>query len=129
LESTLANRDKEHGGFEWKSNWTGNTYDDGYIPDGVFAAGTKVQMKDVNGNTVTNDVGGLTFRQAYDQGLVDAEHGAYWHWKNNSWGGGVIDDAVLQENSYIGFRQLTITYRIPTFICNKVRVSSADISL
>ncbi len=128
LESTLQNRDAAHGGFNWTSTWTGNTYDDGMIPNGVFRPGTVVQMKDANGNTVSNDVSGMTYKDAYEKGLVDPEHGAYWHWKNNGWSLGVIDDAVVQENSYIGFRQLTISYKIPTSICEKVKVSSADIS-
>ncbi|HZL09363.1 MAG TPA: SusC/RagA family TonB-linked outer membrane protein [Prolixibacteraceae bacterium] len=128
LESTLANRDLEHGGFEWTSTWTGNTYDDGYIPEGVFKEGTIVQMKNSSGETVSNNVGGMTYKDAFEQGLVEPVHGAWWHWKNNSWGGGVIDEAVLQENSYIGFRQLTISYRIPSPICRKVGFSSADVA-
>lgn len=128
LESTLANRDKEHGGFEWTSTWTGNTYDDGYIPDGVFAPGTIVKMKNSSGEIVDNNVGGMTYKNAYEQGLVEPVHGAWWHWKNNSWGGGVINDAVLQENSYIGFRQLTVSYRIPSSICKKIGFSSADVA-
>ena len=128
LASTLANRDKEHGGFEWSSAWTGNSYDDGYIPDGVFAAGTTVKMKNSAGAEVSNNVGGMTYKDAYKQGLVDPVHGAWWHWKNNSWGGGVIDDAVVQENSYIGFRQFTISYRIPSNVCKKVGLSAADVS-
>ncbi len=129
LESTLAYRDKEHGGFEWSSNWTGNSYDDGYIPDGVFAPGTTVQMKNSAGQTVTNNVGGMTYKDAYEKGLVDPVHGAWWHWKNNSWGGGVINDAVLQENSYIGFRQLTVSYKLPSSFCKKIGFTSADVAL
>ncbi|HOI48137.1 MAG TPA: SusC/RagA family TonB-linked outer membrane protein, partial [Prolixibacteraceae bacterium] len=129
LESTLDNRDKEHGGFEWSTNWNGKSYDDGFIPEGVFEKGTKVQMKDAAGNTITNDVSGMTYQEAYDKGLVDPVHGAWWHFKNNSWGGGVINEHVLQENSYIGIRQMTLTYRIPQKFCQKLKLTSADISL
>ncbi len=128
LNSTLAYRDKEHGGFEWTSTWTGNSYDDGFIPEGVFKDGTIVQMKTSDGTVVNNNVGGMTYREAYENGLVEPVHGAWWHWKNNSWGGGVINDAVLQENSYIGFRQLTISYRIPAEFCKKIGFSSADVA-
>lgn len=128
FKSTLANRDKEHGGFEWNSTWTGNSYDDGYIPQGVFENGTTVQMKNAAGQTVNNNVGGMTYQEAYDQGLVEPVHGAWWHWKNNSWGGGVIDDAVLQKNSYIGFRQLSISYSVPKNVCAKVGFSSANVT-
>lgn len=128
LASTLQYRDKEHGGFEWTSNWTGNSYDDGYIPDGVFQPGTIVKMKNSAGEVVSNNVGGMTYKDAYAQGLVDPVHGAWWWWKNNTWGGGVIDDAVLQKNSYIGFRQLTVSYSVPKDICKKVGFSSANVA-
>jgi len=127
FESTLENRDKEHGGFEWTSSWTGNSYDDGYIPEGVFEEGTIVQMKDANGNIIENEVGGLTYQEAYEQGLVEPTHGAYWHWKNNSWGGGVINDAVVQENSYVGIREANIGYTFPRSITDKLRLNSLSI--
>lgn len=129
LKSTMKYRDKENGGLAFTSNYTNGSYNDGYIPDGVFQDGTTVDMKDASGNTVTNNVGGMTYKEAYQAGLIDPEHVSYWYFRANSWSRGVINDAVLQENSYIGFRQLTITYRIPTKICEKVKVSSADISL
>ncbi len=128
FESTLDYRDLEHGGKEWTANWTGEKYQDGYIPDGVFTEGTVVEMKDASGNIVKNNVGGMTFVEAYEKGLVDAVHGSWWHYKTNNWGLGVVNDNVLQENSYIGFRQLTISYAIPKSLCNKIRVSSADIA-
>ncbi|HPL45195.1 MAG TPA: SusC/RagA family TonB-linked outer membrane protein [Prolixibacteraceae bacterium] len=129
LESSLDNRDKEHGGFEWTTNWNGKTYDDGFLPEGVFEPGTKVQMKDAAGNTVTNDISGMTYKEAYSQGLVDPAHGAWWHFKNNSWGGGVINEHVLQENSYIGIRQMSLTYRVPQKLCEKLKLTGADVSL
>ncbi len=128
LESTLANRDKAHGGFDWTSPWTGNTYDDGFIPEGVFEEGTIIQMKDASGNIVENEVGGMTYKEAYDQGLVDPVHGAYWHWKNNSWGLGIINDAVIQENSYVGIREATIGYRFPSAFAEKLHLTSLGIS-
>jgi iron complex outermembrane receptor protein len=41
----------------------------------------------------------------------------------------VINDAVLQENSYIGFRQLSLAYRVPKNLCNKIGISSANVTL
>jgi iron complex outermembrane recepter protein len=40
LESSLKWRDAEHGGMEWTSRHTGNTYQDGMIPEGIFQSGT-----------------------------------------------------------------------------------------
>jgi iron complex outermembrane receptor protein len=60
FESTLAYRDLEHGGFQWTSSWTGNTYQDGYIPEGVFEPGTIVKMKTSTGQVINNDVSGMT---------------------------------------------------------------------
>jgi iron complex outermembrane receptor protein len=60
FESTLAYRDLEHGGFQWTSSWTGNTYQDGYIPEGVFEPGNIVKMKTSTGQVKNNDVSGRT---------------------------------------------------------------------
>jgi iron complex outermembrane recepter protein len=128
FESSLANRDAEHGGIEFTSSMTGNTYTDGIIPDGVFAPGTIVEMKDAGGNSINNDVSGMTYKEAYDNGLVDPTHASWYTYRSNSWSRGVINGAVLQENSYIGFREFSITYGIASGICQKLKVSSADIS-
>ena len=128
FESTLANRDAAHGGFEWTSSWTGNSYDDGFIPEGVFEEGTIVQMKNANGDMVDNEVGGMTYRDAYEQGLVEPVHGGYWHFKNNSWSLGVMNDAVIQENSYVGIREATIGYRFPRAFAEKLHLTSLGVS-
>ncbi|TKG96579.1 SusC/RagA family TonB-linked outer membrane protein [Puteibacter caeruleilacunae] len=119
FENSLAYRDAEHGGFEWTSDYTGNSYDDGYIPEGVFEQGTVVDG---------NDVGGLSYQEAYEMGLVEPMHGSYWHWKNNNWGLGVINDDVLLENSYIGIREVVFGYNVPKTFCNKLRLTSLDLS-
>lgn len=128
LESSLAYRDAEHGGMEYQSGKTGITYNDGYIPDGVFEDGTSVQIMNSNGDIVTNDVSNMTYREAYEQGLVDPVHYTHYNYRANSWSRGVINDKVVQENSYIGFRSLIITYRIPQSVYSKLKISSADIS-
>ena len=128
FESTLENRDLEHGGFEWTS-WQGITYQDGYIPEGVFAEGSIVEMTDADGSTIENDVSGMTYREAFEEGLVDPTHGGWWHWKNNTWGGGVINDAVVQENSYVGIREVVLGYNFPSTITQKLHVNSLNISL
>ncbi len=119
FESTLANRDAEHGGFEWTSK-EGVTYDDGFIPEGVFQTGTQIDG---------NDVAGLSYQEAYDQGLAEPMHGAYWHWKHNTWSNGIINDAVLQENSYIGVRELYLGYTLPVQLANKLHLNFLSIGI
>jgi iron complex outermembrane recepter protein len=126
LESTLKWRDAENGGMSWTSRYdntgdgTYNTYEDGMIPDGVFQAGTIVEGTDVSG---------MTYQEAYDAGIVEPTHASYWHYFNNSWGGGVINDNVVHENSYIGIRELTIGYTFPNHIASKMYLSSLRVSL
>jgi iron complex outermembrane receptor protein len=129
FESTLQGRDPEFGGISWNSGFTGGSYTDGVIVDGVFAPGTTVQMKNSAGETVSHNVGGMTYQEAYDKGMVEPTHSGYWTYWNNSWGTGVMNDAVLQENSYVGFRQLTLTYNIPSTLTQKVGISAANIGV
>lgn len=41
-ESSLKYRDTENGGMTWTSKFDNVTYNDGVLPDGIFAAGTKL---------------------------------------------------------------------------------------
>lgn len=129
FESTLKGRDPEFGGITWTSAFTGGTYYDGVIPNGVFAPGTEVEMKNAAGQTVKHNVGGMTYKEAYEKGFVEPTHAGYWTYWNNSWGTGVINDYVLQENSYVGFRQLSLSYDIPRNWTQKVGISSANIGV
>jgi len=129
-ESTLANRDAEHGGITWTSSWTGATYEDGIIPDGIFAAGQTIIMKDpVTGQETSYDVGGLTYAEAVAQGKAEPTHVSYWVYQTNSWSNGVINENVLMENSYICFRELSLGYRVPDNISSKIGAKGIDILL
>ncbi len=126
LESSLKWRDAESGGITWTSRYdnvgdgTFNTYNDGMIPEGVFQNGTVIEGTDVSG---------MTYQEAYDQGIVEPTHASFWHYFNNSWGTGVINEYVVHENSWIGIRELTIGYSFPREIASRMRLSNLRVSL
>ena len=126
LESSMKWRDAENGGISWTSRYdnvgdgTFNTYQDGMIPEGVFQSGTVIEGTDVSG---------WTYQEAYDAGIVEPTHASFWHYFNNSWGSGVINEYVVHENSYIGIRELTIGYTFPREIANRMYLSNLRVSI
>ncbi len=126
LESSLKWRDAENGGITWTSRYdnvgdgTYNTYQDGLIPEGVFQEGTVIEGTDVSG---------WTYQEAYDADIVEPTHASFWHYFNNSWGTGVINEHVVHENSYIGIRELTIGYSFPRELANRMYLSNLRVSL
>ncbi|MEN8226795.1 MAG: SusC/RagA family TonB-linked outer membrane protein [Bacteroidota bacterium] len=134
LESTLENRDAEHGGIVWTSqgmgnNYYGKEYQDGYIPEGVFPDGTVITFRDADGNVTTqNDVGGMSYQDAYDQGLVEPTHwsGYMYRWTSASTGGPTM--AVFESN-WVVLRELSLSYVLPGSLFDNNFISSAKISL
>ncbi len=120
LESSLKYRDEAHGGISWTSEYDGVTYNDGVIPEGIFVDGTTIEGV---------DVGGMTYQEAYDQGIVEPTHAGGWHYWNNSWGTGVINDNVVHENSYIGIREVMLGYDLPLSITEELQVTNVRVSV
>ncbi|MCC5908393.1 MAG: SusC/RagA family TonB-linked outer membrane protein [Balneolaceae bacterium] len=120
LESSLQYRTPEHGGMEFTSRHTGNTYEDGMIPEGVFQDGTTIDGVDVSG---------MSYQDAYDNDLVDPTHAGFWHQQNNNWGQGVINENVVHENSYIGVREVMLGYDLPTRITDALHVNNLRVSV
>jgi iron complex outermembrane receptor protein len=128
LETSLKGRDAEHGGISWTTNYAdskGQTFVDGVIPDGVFAAGQKVTAP--NGETV--DVGGLTYKEAMDKGYVEPTHASYFIYRNNAWSSGVINDDWFSEVNYIALRNITLSYNLPVAMAKKIKAQSLLIAL
>jgi len=97
----------------------GRTVYDGMIPDGVFAAGiTK------NGQ----DVGGMSYREAYEKGLVGPIAAHQYYDNLYSWGTG-IREASRFECSYVAVREISISWDIPRKWLQKVYVKNAAFSL
>lgn len=121
--NTLQGRDAEHGGITWTSAWDGKTYDDGIIPDGVFADGQMVTLPD--GSQVS--VGGLTYQQAYDQGYVEPTHLPQFSYRYGSSSTGVSDYWVL-KNSWISLRQVALSYRFSNKLYEKLKLNGLSLS-
>jgi len=127
LNTSLVGRTPEYGGVEWTSQYgdsNGISYGDGIIPEGVFPEG---QM--VNGPQGSVDVGGLTYQQAFDQGLVEPTHASYYHYRTNSWGQGVVNDNWFSEVKYIALRNVSVGYNLPKSVAEKMGAKNFYVSL
>lgn len=124
-ETSLRGRDAEHGGVSWISKYTstnGQQYNDGIIPEGVFAEGTMVSMPGNEKQQV--NVGGMTFQEAMDAGYVEPSHASTYHFKRNNWGLGVVNDDWYSKLSYIALREISLSYRMPSTIASKIGARS-----
>jgi iron complex outermembrane receptor protein len=124
LANTLFGRDASHGGITWTSKYDGITYDDGIIVNGVFAQGQTITQPD---GTSAN-VGGMTFKQAYDAGLVEPTHAPQYYYRYASWSTGTADFSVV-ENSWISLRQVALSYTLPKKICSRMKMTAVTLSL
>ncbi len=121
LEESLQYRDKEHGGVERIDSYTGQTRYDGAVINGVFDQG----QKSPNGT----DISGMTFKDAYDKGLVGPMKAAYYYVNYFGWGTNLNYNRSVSENSWIMLREITLGYRVPTSLTNKIHLRSARINL
>jgi len=124
LPSTLFGRDADHGGITFTSKFDGITYDDGMIIDGVFPNGQSVSLP--GGGTA--NVGGMTFREAYEAGLVEPTHAPQYYYRYASSSTGVTD-FWIHESSWISLRQLMLSYNLPKGIASKFKVDGISISI
>lgn len=112
-KNTLQYRDAEHGGIAYNINSSGDkvaasggAYNDGLILDGVLESGSQ--------NTK----------------VIDA---AYYYLNSFGWGAGSgyynqYDHAVF-DNSYIKLREMSLTYRLPKELTNKMKCQNLQLSL
>ena len=124
LPSTLKGRDAQHGGIGWTSKYDGQIYDDGLIVDGVFAPGQMISQS----NGTSANVGGMTFKEAYDKGFVEPTHAPQFYYRYGSSSTGVIDYAI-KEATWVNLRQVSLSYNLPKSICNKIKMNSVTLSL
>ena len=125
-KTSLKWRDEEHGGMTFKSIWDGQTYHDGMIPEGIFQEGTVLATPSGNYTVAT---GGETYQQLYEKGLVDPQHGSTWTYWQNSWGNGVLNDDWFTELNYIALREVSLSYRMPQSICDKIKARNINLTL
>ncbi|MBX3242084.1 MAG: SusC/RagA family TonB-linked outer membrane protein [Chitinophagaceae bacterium] len=124
--NTLSGRDAQNGGIQWTSQYAndGGTYDDGIIPQGVFKAGTIVEVP--GGGTA--DVSGMTYQQAYDQGLVEPSHLPQFYYRYGSSSTGVADFWIL-KNSWISLRQVALSYNVPSKLYERLKLNGLSVSV
>lgn len=128
LETSLKGRDPEYGGESWTSQYSdtnGRTYTDGVIPEGVFADGQMVTAP--GGNQV--DVGGMTYKEAFEAGYVEPTHAGFYQYFTNSWGQGVVNDSWFNELSYIALRNISIGYTLPKKVAQSLKAQNLYIGL
>ncbi len=127
LETSLAGRDPEHGGITYTSSYDGKTYSDGIIPDGGFAAGTK--LKAIDGSSYTVGDKAESYQSLYDKGIVEPVHASQWNYFVNNWGQGTINDTWVGDLNYISLREVALSYRMPERWARAISAKGLTITL
>lgn len=122
--NSIFGRDEASGGIKWKSAYDNKDYDDGRIVEGVFAEGQMITQAD--GTQV--DVGGMTFKEAYDAHYVEPTHTPQFFYRYGSSSTGVSDFWVL-ENTWIALRQVALSYALPSKVYDKLKLNGLSISV
>jgi iron complex outermembrane receptor protein len=124
LPNTLPGRDPEYGGITWTSAYDGETYDDGMIPQGVFAEGQMVTLPDGS----QANVGGMTYQQAYEAGLVEPTHTPQFFYRYGSSSTGVSDYWIF-ESTWVSLREVSLSYRFPQPFTEKLGLTGLNLSV
>lgn len=122
--NSIFGRDAETGGIVFTSKFDGQQYDDGRIVEGVFAPG---QMIDQPTGPAVN-VGGMTFREAYEAGYVEPTHTPQFFYRYGSSSTGVADFWVL-ENSWIALRQVALTYNFSKSLVQRLKLNGLSLAV
>lgn len=101
LENSMQYRDEANGGLTYQDG--GKTYHDGVILSGI------------NENT---GVANTKVLSAADYYLT-----------TYNWGEGSLTEAEIFDNSYIKMREVVLSYKLPTSLTNKIKVSNLRVSL
>ena len=124
--NSLFGRDAQSGGIEFTSKYPNDlkSYDDGRIVSGVFQPGQMVTQPD--GSQV--DVGGMSFKEAYDKGYVEPTHTPQFFYRYGSSSTGVSDFWVL-KNSWIALRQVAISYNLSKAFAQKLKLNNLSVGI
>jgi iron complex outermembrane receptor protein len=120
--NTIGGRDKENGGITF-TDAGGLTRNDGIIPDGVFQAGYTV-----NTGTETVDLGGKTYREAYEAGYVRPLSAYQYYGMQGDWGIGIREYSVF-DASYVSLREVSVGYSLPGKILERIKLNSLRVNL
>lgn len=122
VASTIEGRDAAHGGITY-TDASGRIRDDGMIPEGVFENGYKITH---NGQEV--DLGGMSFRQAYEQGYVKPLTPYQYYGMIGDWGIGIREASVF-DASYVALREVSIGYTLPSSLVQRWKLNSLRVQL
>lgn len=124
LEDALIGRSAGHGGIA-RTNYKGETVYDGIMLDAVFREGTTAPSKANPANMV--DVGGLTYKEAVESGLIEPIQASAYYAYNFGWGANVQDP--IMDNSWIMMREVTLGYKLPTSLTKRLKMDYARIGI
>lgn len=116
---SLPGRDAAHGGITY-TDANGNKQDDGIIPDGVFADG----ITSANGT----DLGGMSYKDAYDKGLIAPKPAWQYYEDLTQWSSGIREFSVF-ENSWVALREVSVGYNLPKSISSKLKINNLRVNL
>ncbi|MEO6915298.1 MAG: hypothetical protein ABI151_06235, partial [Chitinophagaceae bacterium] len=124
-EASLQWRDQEHGGVERIDSYNGSKRYDGALPNVVFADG---QVSKVRPGV---SVAGLTFKEAYDQGLVEPWKASAYYIYSFGYGTNInsINNISTAKNSWVMMREVTLGYKLPATVLGKTFLKGARLSL
>jgi iron complex outermembrane receptor protein len=115
---TLPGRDKAHGGIEY-TDANGDTHEDGIIPDGVFADG----ITSANGT----ELGGMSYKEAYDKGLIDPKPAWQYYEDLTQWSSGIREFSVF-DNSWVALREVSLGYTLPKSLSSKLKLNNLRVT-
>lgn len=106
FENTMKYRDAENGGIAWTyTGQGGKTYQRN---DGVILEGIKASNKEKNTTVIS---------------------AADYYINTFTWGASGWNSAMVEDNSYIKLRELTVGYSLPSSIANKMYMKDIRVSL
>ena len=135
-ENSLKNA-PGHGGVTWTSKFDGKTYHDGIIPEGILPSGTAITQPDGSVYTVGGSglsSAGESYQDLVNKGVIEPTHASAWLYRNNAWtmagrNYGVVNDDWIKKLNYIALRDISLSYRMPSNICDKLKAKHVNLIL
>lgn len=122
VEGSLHGRSQELGGIA-RTDYNGNIVYDGIMLDAVFRENTTAPSKADPSQRV--DVGGMTYKEAVENGIINAYQASAFYTYNYGWGANIQDP--IMDNSWIMMREVTIGYKLPSSITQRLKIEFARI--
>ena len=124
LKSTLFGRDASTGGVAY-TNAAGTQFNDGIIPEGVFADGTMLLDPSTNTNV---DAGGMSYADAVAKNMIKPISARIYYARLTQWSSGIREYSI-HENSWVALREVSLGYNMPASFTKKLRLNNLRVSL